>query len=251
MPFDLDIEFGGLCMFVDGANHEGKRLFVLMPVMRGHHARDDHRPTLLFTMSDGNEAQIRLAEGSRVRLGDFSKTGSRAKMPLGLGCVSKYAGSSVDEKWLNEIPADDLAVRIELPPGLDVKPEGKCANLKITYDGSETKQKLYGRASVRNIPVSESSITIGPVKLTPKHNKLAIKLVNLPQADIDNPNATYPCKPGNRVPHFAAYYKMLAPHAAEPELLIDDCNCSSPEALGVDPYRCTVGFGCPSGSTDC
>jgi hypothetical protein len=233
-------------MFVDG-NTPQPTLFVLMPVMNGHHPSENHIPTLLVDIPGGGEAQFPLVEPSHrvVRVGDFTESGRRTEMPEGLAAVSRYAQKVVDPTWFSVTPPTDvLAARFELPPGLEIKPEGRCAKLKLkgSLAGPET---LYGLATVKDIHIDDSAVTIGPVRLSSKGNsRLKVRVVNLPQADIDEPDRPGGPNKDEAVPHFRAYYNLLKKPGGGPDLVVDDPKCGTPSSTGVDPYRCTVGFGC-------
>jgi len=254
MSWKLSIEFGGLCMFVQRKSPDYRTgLFVLMPVMPGM----KHEPVMEF--GEGH-SRIRIPlEGFEVDLTRYADHGSNGSKLDGMGNASRYAGKSVEEKFLSGDFAECLAARIVLPYGTKVDTTGKpSGKMKIKKPGAP-QETLFGEAQVE-LEVKDQSIQRIPIAGATlfreiNEQKVSIRMVNVMPRDLDDPKPKHHRK-GDRVEHFPAYYRLLqgkCPDGGGPDLIIDcdaddngDCKPSF-----VDPYNCTIGSGCQPGTINC
>jgi hypothetical protein len=255
----LDVTFGGLCLFVQRAKDPGKGLFVLMPREQGHHGPDEHIPTLRV---ETPKIEHRLSNKLVITLGDLGSGHGAPPIPSQLADVSGYAGKPVDALWLDTDPVQwgpCLAVRVEMPLGSVIDPIGDVAKMAVTYGKPRKTHKigLVGQAKVRNIAIPDSGVTIDNIPISPdRSGNLRIHLLNVTKKDLENPKRDKHemCEV---MLHFRAYYKLLSSTCVlplnAPDLVVDEyideqrvSTTAEPEEVeGIDPYRCTVGFGGP------
>ena len=251
MAFTLDVTFGGLCLFVQRQTAGAEGLFVLMPVA-GHHGPDEHIPTLRVKKDN---LEHRLSQPLVIKLGNRQGGQQAPSLPMELAAVSAYAGGTpVNVLWLEGDPkkwGSCLAVRVEMPLESVVTSKGEYAKMAVTYGAPKKTHRVdvAGLATVSNIPIREPSITIDGIEIKPDSSgTLHIELLNVPKKDLHTTKRDEHemCEVMH---HFRAYYRLLSstcvvPPSA-PDLIVAEYVEERPHTKGVDPYRCTVGFGGP------
>lgn len=283
MAFDLEIVVGGLCMFVQRKEAGSEGLYVLMPIMPMADAA--HVPLLYHKSTAGKATWLSL--NGRVTSLRHLKAKKPTTTTFGseFAAVSTYAGGKrVRRACMAIVDADDpvpsplLAARLDLPPGGTIQAIGWPAEVQVDYGTGTKKQDLYGVATITYSQVDAKEVSIAGTTFSPDaagHLQLRVGNVALPDIGdvptMDDPPGP-PAKPqvGRIVEHFPAYYSLLAGCGSThhgttkcgPDLVVRKSRGegSGPKGQGkasgtaffIDPYKCTLGWGCdPDDPDDC
>jgi len=272
MSWQLDIEFGGLCLFVRSRVHDA--MFVLMPHSPVGIAQ--HQPLVQLP-----DLKYRSLLGVDADLSFYATAPGDPVLQKGLAPVSWIAGRGskvpVDGAWL-VAPLDangPVAARIKLPSGITVKRVGHGASLE-PENLPALAGKYVGRCQT-TLEVADAvrSIDIGNYRISrPAVGEYtSIAFINATHADL-----TCRCQrehpKGQVVEHFSAYYSLLDQQSLPgpaPRMLVgeavaadggcEECHKAHPTRVidlrdpisirFVDPYFCTVGYGCEDGDPTC
>lgn len=276
----LNIEIGGLCMFVRRSANLGlgPGLYVLMPAT--HHGAV-HVPTLEFGEKGQPKSRVAIT-GKFADLRDLNKTTVAGNLPAAMAPVSKFSGKTVQDKYLADNgPINDLAERIVLPISTSLTTTGSDGKefdsaRMHPENNSVPSQPYYGRvmATISGIDKGTKKFKIGDITIfrPAGAHEVNLRLVNVPEADLDCPMMK-PHHAGKYSEHFEHYYNLLAPGGPRPNLIFDDSTpgetvcrderLANAKAYGsktpagdvsiefVDPFACTTALGCPSEEPDC
>ena len=265
MAFRLTLCFGGLCLFVPRYKKDNGRseLFVLMPSTAGLSVKE-HVPVLRYdsryragtSYEEWNQPGAwndttlgRAGGGDRGVLnfdGQLADNGDHG-MPGTLAPACWFANSPVNAAHFTSDPAAStdpnapLAVRIELGVGQRVEPFGERADLVTTVASQRHEGWYVGQSRITTEVAADRLELVSGVRLEPcpYTGDMELILANVPRADFAT--TPQPINPNQRVAHFDAYYKLLESQQG-PDVRAG-AHRRVPNALFVDPYRCTNAVG--------
>jgi hypothetical protein len=260
MPFDVEITFGGLCLFVQRDDSAKTGLFVLMP------AFVNHLPFLYYDPKYAKESgteQIIYPIHQVIDLTGHPSGKARQKLPPEIAPVSEILSDKrIANHWTEDkLLLAPLTARIDLDLGWPVVPHPTA--MKVDVHGFYKKKgdtlpgthphTVTGTAIVTITGVADGqTINVGGKILYQQRDGIKFSLLNMNPNELhSSTTTTYP--KGKTVPHFAAYYN-----------LVKDCswNCGGPSlkltkqvsvgpyhAEFVDPVTCMLGGGCSEQET--
>jgi hypothetical protein len=255
MPFNLEITFGGLCLFVqrDDSVHG---LFVLMPEYM------QHQPMMIYDGTYTGETQgdvVHIRGQSIPIIGHYN--GPRTTIDPVIAPVSEIAeGRRVADHWTEDaVPAAPLSARIVMDLGLTVVPQvlANPPKVKATYKkngemvATSHVHIATGFATV-SIPVNAATISIAGKTFSPQSDAVELLFVNIPPGDLSQTQPK-PHRTDELVEHFSAYYTLMKgcpPKCSGPEVRVaeDFYPPKGPFRNGfVDPVTCMLGNGCSEG----
>jgi hypothetical protein len=282
MTCQVVLEFGGLVMFVRDETKR-KKLFVLMPALK--HPHMDHK-AMVANCDPVTGEPIRKAslekKGKAIDLTSqlpAAGTGSIETnyfAPLSRVARKNRAPKPVRATFLDDAPDDKrLLARIELALGHDVK--AHCARAELEIDVEEdgnliTKPfDLAGLARITTTVADDAKLDFGGFEVPAvAGGALYIKIANILGGNFKP--GKEPHEVGQPVHHFYAYYRLLEPgRMPTPRSRTDgdqpDCPAGAftsdqrspydPErkpplrSFFVNPFQCTIGFGCPPEQPEC
>jgi len=260
MKWDLEVEFGGLCMFVvrPGVGGKDPKLVVLMPQTSGSMK---HEPTLEFGEKGTGKFRASLDKVDKDFTTEFGSGSGSTKLPDEIANVSSFVSNKpVKEQCLSgALSGSGLTARFVFPIGSSVSFESGSLKARMHPRDNPSNVKAYcGRAtvSVKDIDGEKQKIKIGDVTLfrLKQHPKLAVRLLNVMQEHLDCPRVLKHDK-GEKSEHFHHYYSLIEGDPPGPDLIFDDENAGETDCRDervvilnphfVDPFNCTIGGGCP------
>lgn len=242
MPFKtLNIDFGGLCLFVQSTVGP-VGLYVLMPKMDNGDKAMLHCPMML--VPNGNLEPgakhgrlVPLVTDNDKDLTDLANTSGRAPFPWGALQISDIVGEYVDTTYLVNPIAGNLNTRVILPFGTEMRPAGGVG--KVLVPGESEPVTVVGRVTVTVALKDPSTIlTIGGQQLYPDSaGVVSIQLVNVPRAHVDRRKR--PHKVGDPATHIRGYYGLMENYDEDgdqwPNVVIAETINGDPKATAPMP----------------
>ena len=276
MATTVNLQIGGLCLFVQQSAKGYEGLFALMPAVQ--HS-DPHKTFLVFDRKyaggqPGKPMAVEIPPGTVVPLRGLSLgiTEEKVELPRELATVSKFGRRAngvnpvehirpVDKRFTRDAPdPQKLLCRIELDLGLRLEPCGDLAACHIDFPGATTAEKTVNGAGrmVVSFQTNAPFLTIAGTNLFPVSNVIDLGIHNVEASDDVLKPAKKSHEKDEKVAHFHAYYQLLeqptgpspkSPRAKEKGEGIDPGNDIPAGPCGVkirfvDPYRCMAGGGC-------
>ncbi len=213
MAFNLNIMFGGLCMFVVSDDPRGT--FVLLPDTAM--AMPPHCPMLLtwkenYVSPLAHDQVIPIVSENDADLRALApEVESRPATEHHPQSLEVRAASGRHTHYLLDAPADDVAARVILPWGVGLKTVKSGA---MIAPGSANPQQAASMISVM-LKVSGSGVTVFGEYLTPDTNgDIDIGVLNIPRAHLDGKNRG--ATKGAPATHLAHFYNLLASPTSRP-----------------------------------
>lgn len=223
----LNIEFGGLCMFVRNDQDYLHSLYVLMPTQTmnlvGH-------CSMLIVPTSANKADLFGLGGWSIDLAHLTQYLKKpnpaddveiSDLSWALD-VTGLTNGKVNRKWLTEFPDDPLAARVRLPL-INYTIAGILPKAMIAADG-DVQHPLtpYGRvrASMVLKDYHDDILQLGPATLRlDGRTSLQAYVLNVRRCDIGrreprNHNA------GDEIKHPKGYYALLDGKSRDPRLTV-------------------------------
>jgi hypothetical protein len=233
----LTIEFGGLCLFVQGKQGKNTRLCVLMPSDTMH----GHKPQV----SPESTAWKDLPPQKSYDLTSYLDGGSQpVVIPKSLRWT-KHAGAHVKKDLLDSTKFDHglLAARLYLPYPKSAHTPYKGAKVKVVKgDGTETTPfNVVGTVSLDY--ELKQPFSVGPLSVTA--SDMTVRIGNFIPGSKDKRH-----EKDEKLKHALHYLPLLSglqetlPYAITTEVY-------EPDISFIDPVECTVGTGCPEDEINC
>lgn len=269
MSFTLRIRFSGVCLFVPRRNTSNlMRMHVLMPdLLSGNHGR--HVPVLKFDTAhlrpgqpgkDGITASRDIA-GKSLTIGNAEASDFICPQIVKL---REATGQDVPSNLLQPSPGTaSLGARVTLADGrMTLVARGKCwrwvsgeaqrmthvAQWVITMGGEDLRLRLdpLGNGLAIQLP------PLYPIVEQGQSGFLDLSVHHLTPEDLAPipPPPPPPPAPGDRAPHFGAYYNLYNPVPVphHPLFAGDTCNlpdnpCDEETEMGSSAFNCMLGSG--------
>jgi hypothetical protein len=257
MAFQLQVSFGGLCLFTyDPDAHQSSPCWhVHMPALEDPGM--EHYQRLLFSGAYVGVEGPQFADisGRAIDLTGLIAAGNKPDLSF-LPWVSTFAGAPVDRQHaLGMSPHSPLAARITLDSGIDVIPMGQRQLMTVGGGSTAKTFKATGLVSVK-FQIDAKNLQIPELGLTfkPSHNpttqewEMFLLFGNLP-ADGYDPTNVHQFAQGQPAPHFFAYYKLVNGPKSMP---IPEVGGPGPIVMeGMEPVTCMIAGGCQQGDPNC
>jgi hypothetical protein len=270
MAFTLNIQFGGLCLFVQRYKDGDPGLFVLMPATHGHHGGGkvpEHCRLLIAEgkyVSSGKDVVSALPR--LVPWMDATNPGARVAQPDGALEFSKFTKRAVNSACFEATLPASVGTRIELPLGTMLESDTPMGELDVPGHGP---QAVTGQVTASVAVTKYTTLTIGSHILVPVDGEISIRMVNVPATELAHKRRPY--KRHSKATHVDAYFPFFTddfhsgsfgithshehnPNGAEPdpmpcpstdtEHMLTASTFAELNVLGVDPNNCTTGGGC-------
>lgn len=258
MPFNLEVQFVGLGMFVlEPNNAAGPAVHILMP-QTGYDRIPQHFPMLHYPDASGNTQMAPVDQTA------FTITGAPhapvPRLPNGIVDLSALTTNRVQASMLQGAPSARLYARVTLHNVVSITPQCMA---QWTFGGNGTHamaSDVHLALSITDATVALANGALGRYAgslptVSPTKGALHLRIDHMIMNAVPMPEPPGPFSPD----HFKAYYDMLgATGAPMPQYVKGSVNCPNPPLVlrkrgwwslgrrwmpGVDPYTCMVSGG--------